>query len=61
MEKPDFILNLSEEDLFIRLGEVDFQLEKYGRYNPNLIFDKLLPLSTILIKTILLWLTQQWS
>ena len=39
MEKPESILSLSEEDLFRRIGEVDFQLEKYGDYNPHRIFE----------------------
>jgi hypothetical protein len=39
MENPEFILGLSEEELFRRLGEVDFQLEKYGDYNPHRIFE----------------------
>lgn len=36
-EKPEFILNLSNEGLFMWLGLVDFQIEKYGSYDPNLI------------------------
>jgi len=36
-EKPEFILKLGEEGLFMRLGLVDFQIEQYGSYDPNLI------------------------
>lgn len=36
-EQPEFILNLSNEGLFMWLGLVDFQIEKYGSYDPNLI------------------------
>lgn len=36
-EKPEFMLGISEEGLFIRLGLADFQIEQYGSYDPNLI------------------------
>jgi hypothetical protein len=36
-EKPEFILKLGEEGLFMWLGLVDFQIEEYGSYDPNLI------------------------
>jgi hypothetical protein len=36
-EKPEFMLNLSDEGLFMRLGLVSFQIEEYGFYDPNVI------------------------
>lgn len=36
-EKPEFILKLSDEGLFLWLGLVDFQIERYGSYDPNLV------------------------
>lgn len=36
-EKPEFLLKLSDEGLFMRLGFVSFQLEQYRHYDPNLI------------------------
>ena len=36
-ENPNFLLNLSEEGLLMRLGLVDFQIEQYGSYDPNTI------------------------
>ena len=36
-ETPEFILGLSEEGLFMRLGLVIFEIEQYGFYDPNKI------------------------
>lgn len=36
-EKPEFILKLADEGLFMWLGRVDFEIETYGHYDPDLI------------------------
>ncbi len=38
-ENPYFILRMDEEQLFARLGLIDFQIEQYGSYDPHKILE----------------------
>jgi len=38
-ENPEIMLKLDPENLFVRLGLANFQIETRGYYNPNLILE----------------------